>query len=574
MLFEDLGLLFFTVLILSLLFTPLSVAFSFRIGAVDHPVDRSVHSKPMPRLGGLGMVVSILVGMTLFLQFESTVVAFMVGILVISMTGLADDVYKIRPLIKMLGQVIACVLFIEISGLSLTSLGNLLGFGEIVFSNPVSYVVTLFCMVGVINSFNLSDGLDGLAAGVVIIVCFFLGFLGLQADAFLCLTVITVLSGAVLGFLKFNSHPARLFMGDTGSLMLGFSMASISIILVNCASEGIKPISIAIVLAMPIVDTLWVMMRRIVQGKSPMSADKTHLHHRLLALGFSHSVVVTILYAWVIAFGILALLIKNIPEFWQLASVITVTGVFYLLLSLCEYRNISLSSSDPIFGIDRRIGEIDKRIDGIDKIDRRVGGRDRRNRNSLAHFMGLSMKAFPYVVVVGLCLPILMADSLPENLSKLTLGLAFFVAIAFPWKDHHDRLNVVYGLLYLCGFTILYAWNVSSYHDFNIHMYIFVFAGILLSWSLLKVKFKRNSEVFLTSNFELLLIFISWFIPYVVLPAIEVPEPVLNAAKFSCLGAIPLLIVMKLVIKRQPHRNRRMGISLVLILGFIALRAM
>ena len=141
-----------------------------------------------------------------------------------------------------------------------------------------------------------------------------------------------------------------------------------------------------------------------------------------------------------------------------------------------------------------------------------------------------------------------------------------------PWKDHQKHQNIIYGLFYLCGFTVLYTWNISSYHAFNLNMYIFLFGGLLLAWSFLKVKFKRNSEVFLTSSFELLLIFISWFIPYVILPAIDVPEPVLNAAKLACLGAIPLLIAMKLVIKRQPHRNRNMAIAQISILCLIAVR--
>lgn len=545
--FEDLGLLFFTVLILSLLFTPLSMRVAFHIGAVDQPVDRSVHLKPMPRLGGLGMVLSVLVGMAMFLNLEPVIVAFMAGLLAIAITGLVDDIYQIRASVKMLGQLIACLLFIELSGASLTSFGDILGFGEITFSGPVSYAITLFCMVGVINAFNLSDGLDGLAAGVVAIVCLFLGFLALAAHAWIGLTIIVVLFGGVLGFLKFNSYPARLFMGDTGSLMLGFSMAAISIILATSESAGIKPVSIAIILALPIIDTIWVMARRVAQGKSMGSADNTHLHHRLLALGLPHSVVVTILYTWVVMFGVLALLVEGMPEHWQFASAVMLSAGLYSLLTLCEHKNICLA---PNISVD-----------------------EKDEKELLVKFLGYSMKVFPYVIIAGLSLPLLIADSIPENLSQLALGLAACVAVAFPWRDHHKHLNIVYGLFYLCGFVILYAWNISSYHDFNLDWYIFLFGGLLLVWSFLKVKFKRHSEVFLTSSFELLLIFISWFVPYVVLPAIEVSEPLLDAAKLACLGAIPLLIAMKLVIKRQPHRNRSMAIALTSILCFIALRA-
>ena len=547
--FNDLGLLFFTVLILSLLLTPVLVKLSFLVGAVDQPNERSVHVKPMPRLGGGGMVVAILAGTVLFLPFDATISAFIAGFVIIVLTGLADDIFQIRPLLKMLGQIIACILFIQISGLSLTSLGNLLDFGDIVFSGPLSWLLTLFCMVGVINAFNLADGLDGLAAGIVVIACFFLGFLALKAHAWVGLSMIVILAGAVFGFLRFNSHPARLFMGDTGSLMLGFCMACISIVLASSGSTGIRPISVAIILAMPIIDTLWVMSKRIMQGKSPVSADKTHLHHRLLALQLPHPVVVTILYAWVMAFGGLAIAVKNMPEYWQFACAVMLSLLLYGLLTLYEKKYSGLLSSHK----DRKAHEVSR---------------------TLTRLLELSMKVFPYVIVAGLCLPLFIADAIPANISKLSLGLAFFVAVAFPWKNHAEGLNIIYGLFYLSAFIILYVWNISSYQVLNLNEYIFVFGGLLLAWSFMKIRYKRRGEVLLTSSFELLLIFIAWFVPYVVLPAIEVPEPVLNAAKLACLGSIPLLVAMKLVIKHQPHRNRKMALALIGMLVLISMRGL
>ncbi|MDT8377164.1 MAG: MraY family glycosyltransferase [Mariprofundaceae bacterium] len=570
-LFEDLGLLFFTVLILSLLFTPFSMRLAFHIGAVDRPVDRSVHLKPMPRLGGLGMVVAILAGMLMFLEFEPVMIAFMAGLLVIAITGIADDVCQIRPLLKLSGEIVACILFIEISGLSLTSFGDVLGFGEITFSAPLSYLITLFSMVGVINAFNLSDGLDGLAAGIIVIACLFLGILALQTHAWISLTLIAALLGGVLGFLKFNSHPAHLFMGDTGSLMLGFSITSISIILATYESSGIKPITIAIILGLPIVDTIWVMTRRLLQGKRLGSPDNTHLHHRLLALGFPHPVAVTLLYVWVVMLGVLALSVKELPEHWQLLSGIVLCGVLYALLTLCEQKKVNVASD--ISGIYELSGIHEVADISAASAEGRKGREGEEENRVLARLLGQSMRLFPYVIGLGLCLPLLVADSIPATLGKPALGLALFVAIAFPWREHQQHQHIIYGLFYLCGFTILYAWNISSYHAFNLNIYIFLFGGLLLVWSFLKVKFKRRSEVFLTSGFELLLIFISWCLPYVILPAMEVPEPVLNAAKLACLGAIPLLIAMKLVIRRQPHRNRSMAVGLILILALIAVRA-
>lgn len=549
MVVEDLGLLFLTVLMSSLLLTPVSISFSHWIGAIDKPCGRSVHAKPMPRMGGLGMALAMLAGLFLFSELDALTLAFVLGVSIVALTGVVDDVFRISPLWKLLGQVLASVVFVELSGLTVQSIGDVFGLGAIHFSGVVAYAVTLFLMVGTVNAFNLSDGLDGLAAGVVVIVCVFLAFLALTVQAWGALMLSIALLAAALGFLKFNSHPAKLFMGDTGSLMLGFSVAAVSIAIATFEPQVICPVTVVIVLALPVVDTLWVMSRRMLKGGSPVAPDKTHLHHRMLALGLPHSAVVTLLYAGVIAFGFLAILIRNLPEVWQLASALSLTALLYGVLSLCEHQGVCAKMFVKVH------------VEDGDAVGRVV------------QVLGKSMRFLPYLILLGLFVPLLMAESIPGVFSHLALGLAFFVAIAFPWREHQERLSVVYGLFYLCGFALLYVWSVASYQHFDLTWYAFGFSIVLLVWSLLKIKFKRHSEVLLTSNFELLLIFISWFVPYEVLPAMQVPESVLAAAKLACFGSIPLLIAMKLVIKRQSHRNAKMALSLILLLLFVAVRA-
>jgi UDP-GlcNAc:undecaprenyl-phosphate GlcNAc-1-phosphate transferase len=548
--FEDLGLLFFTVLILSLLITPVSIRFAHFIGAIDHPSDRSVHATGMPRLGGLGMALAILLGLPLFVEINQIFLGFLSGLLIIIIIGCIDDIWQTRPLIKMLGQIAACIVFMEISGLSFSTLGNLFALGELSFSAPVNYAMTLFCMVGLINAFNFSDGLDGLAAGSVAIACFFLGLLALVAQNWVGLAVIVALIGGVLGFLKFNSYPAKLFMGDTGSLMLGFSIGSLSVILADGGSGSIQPVTLSIILGIPIVDTVCVMTCRVLQGKSPMYPDKTHLHHRLLALGLPHALVVAVLYALMVIFGALALTVQAYPAYWQSAAGVSLAVLMYVLLTVCEYKNVLVHISVTMMRDEREI------------------------RYDMKSLFGQSMRMVPAVILFGLSVPLLMAQTIPSEMGTLAVYLAVLVIIAFPWKEHHDNLPVVYGLFYLCAFDILYTWNVSSYGAFRPDIYEALFVAILCLWIALKITFKRNNEVFLTSNFELLLIFISWFIPYIILPAAGVAEHVLNAAKFTCIGAIPLFLALKLVIRRQPHRNRKMMIGLIITLGFIALRAM
>jgi UDP-GlcNAc:undecaprenyl-phosphate GlcNAc-1-phosphate transferase len=198
---------------------------------------------------------------------------------------------------------------------------------------------------------------------------------------------------------------------------------------------------------------------------------------------------------------------------------------------------------------------------------------DRDMRYGMTSLLGHSMKMFPFVILLGLSVPLLMAHTIPAEMASLAAGLAVLVAIAFPWKEHHNNLPVVYGLFYLCAFAILYAWNISSYEVFRLDIYAILLIAVLCLWVALKIIFKRNNEIFLNSNFEFLLIFISWFIPYVVLPAAGVSEHILNAAKFTCFEAIPFFLAMKLIIKRQPDRNTFMVAGLVSMLCIIAIRA-
>ena len=542
MLFEDLGLLLFTALLLSLFLTPATISFAKKIGAMDVPVDRSVHVRIMPRMGGLGMAVAVVVSLVLFVELNQTLVGFLLGVVMIVVTGVLDDLYGISPVKKMAGQVVACVVFLLLSGLTLDTLGNVLGFGAIDFSPTVAFLASLFCMVGIINAFNLSDGLDGLAAGITIIAAFFMGILALESQNWLLLFILVALIGATLGFLKFNTYPAKLFMGDTGSLTLGFCMASALMFLVGFdGAVNIPPIAIAIILALPVSDTLLVMIRRIVQGKSPVSADRTHLHHRLLAMGFSHSAVVTMIYLLAFFFGLLALVLHEYAEWLQLVLGLSLCVLLYGLLSICEVFSCNVHKYS--FAHKQQAEHVD-----------------------LAAMMGKSIKGLRVAVLVGLFLPLPFVETAPETTHNLLLGVFVLLLFAYPWKEHTERLNIVYGLFYLTGLTILYVWNVASYQGFELSWYVLVFVVVLSVWSMFKIIFKGHNEAFLTSGLEIILILLSWFVPFTLLPVLDVSEEIMIAAKTSCLQAVPLLIAMKIVIRRHPDRNYMMVIGLLSIL--------
>jgi len=541
--FEDLGLLFFTALILSLLLTPLSVKFAKAIGAVDTPVERSVHTKVMPRMGGLGMAIAIVTSLILFLDLSQSLISFLIGLLIIVATGILDDLFQVSPVKKLLGQILGCVVFILGTGLSIESFGNMLGLGEIHFMSPFSELITLFFMLGVINALNLSDGLDGLAAGLTLFAVTFFSIFALKTNNWLAVSLSASVAGAAFGFLKFNTYPAKLFMGDTGSLTLGFCVSSLVLYLLDSAQEKFQFISLVIVLALPVMDTLYVMTSRILKGKSPVCADKTHLHHRLLALGISHAGVVILFYMFAFMFGLVAIELSSRVAWIQLAYVVTLCASIYLVLYVCESNKSKLN---PWFS--------------------RLTTSPTQTINKL---VGKSLKGLRLVILLGLLLPLFFVQSASIETHNLLLGIFALLVFAYPWREHNQHLNIVYGLFYLTGAAILYVWNISLYEGFPLRWYTFGFVAVLSVWSLLKIRFSGNKEVFLTSGLEMILIFVSWFVPYTLLPVLQVSDTVLIAAKTSCLEAIPLFIAMKIVVSRHPDRNYTMVIGLGVILLFM-----
>ncbi|HID30630.1 MAG TPA: undecaprenyl/decaprenyl-phosphate alpha-N-acetylglucosaminyl 1-phosphate transferase, partial [Desulfobacterales bacterium] len=312
---EIFGLFFFASLFLSLTLTPLSAKFACFVGAVDQPKQRSVHNQAMPRLGGLGMAVALGVSVLLFLPVNLFIAGFLAGLALIVAVGVADDILDLKARYKLVGQIASILLFIAISGYQVSSFGDLFGAGEIELG-AFATIVTLLCMLAIMNAMNLSDGLDGLAGGITAIASLFLGTLAIRTGSWETLGILIALAGSVIGFLRYNSHPARMFMGDTGSLLLGYVLAVSCVSLASGlgATEDVKslaPVTVAIVLYLPLFDALIVMLRRIVNKKGAFEADNTHLHHKLIEIGIPHGAVVSVLYLFSFLLGVLALAVVN-----------------------------------------------------------------------------------------------------------------------------------------------------------------------------------------------------------------------------------------------------------------------
>lgn len=298
----------------SFLFTPVVRMIAHKVGAIDVPRDdRRMHTKPTPRLGGLAIYFSILLSMVVFMwPLSKEIQAILLGGSVIVVSGYLDDTKGLSPSMKVLFQLIAAIIAIY-GGIHVEAISNFLGEkGSVINLGIISYPLTVIWIVGVTNAINLIDGLDGLADGVSAIAALSLAVIsyifGNEEIGMMCL----IIAGACLGFLPYNFNPASIFMGDTGALLLGYLFAVITIEGVLKTAVTVAVVVPVIILAVPISDTLFAIVRRTLSGQSFATADKGHLHHRILNMGFSIKQTVLILYAMAIILGFLAVVVSLI----------------------------------------------------------------------------------------------------------------------------------------------------------------------------------------------------------------------------------------------------------------------
>lgn len=333
----DIAIAFLLAFITAFVITPYTMRLAKKVGAIDIPNERRINKVPMPRLGGIAVVIGFLISVTYLLismaieknvnifgedQYYIKLMGFFIGILILSIVCYIDDVKNIHPLLKLSGQIIAAVIAvvcgIRIEIINIPFLENALPINEI-----FTYVLTIGWIVGITNAINLIDGLDGLSSGITLISCLSLLIIfAMQGTSLIAIVLITALAGAIVGFLPYNFNPAKTYIGDTGSNFLGYSLAIISILGVAKTYTAIVIIAPLIVLGLPIFDTLFAIVRRVIKGKSIkaiLSPDKGHLHHRLMKKGYSQKQAVMILYGISATLGMFAIILLE-SGIWKAIS--------------------------------------------------------------------------------------------------------------------------------------------------------------------------------------------------------------------------------------------------------------
>ncbi|TFD95750.1 glycosyltransferase family 4 protein [Jeotgalibacillus sp. R-1-5s-1] len=308
-------------LVTVLILTPLVMKLAVKIGAVDQPNARKVHEKVMPRLGGLAIFGGVIAGFYAGGLHNEKVTAISVGAILIVIVGILDDKYQLSAKTKLLGQLVVAGLIIysglTIDFITIPYVGEFeLGFWQ--------YPITLFWIVAITNAINLIDGLDGLSAGISGIGIATIAVMAGMSGKVLIFTLSIILLGSILGFLFYNFHPAKIFMGDTGALFLGYAIAVLSLLGLYKSVTLFSFLIPIIILGVPIFDTTFAIIRRIA-NKQPISApDKSHLHHRLLFMGLSHRNTVLAIYGMGIIFSLTAIVLTES----------TLWGSFFIVLGL------------------------------------------------------------------------------------------------------------------------------------------------------------------------------------------------------------------------------------------------
>ena len=347
----NIAIAFLLAFITTYVITPYTIRWSRKLKAVDKPKDnsRKIHKRPIPRLGGLAIIIGFIVSTTYLIivmsmdgslnlfdsdHYLTKCIGFSIAIFILEIFCFFDDWKDIKPIIKLIGQIIAAITVVAFGiKMDIIIVARL---KTTINSEIILNIISVLWIVGITNAINLIDGLDGLSAGIGIISCFSLLIIFvINGSAIISIILITALAGALVGFLPFNFNPARTFMGDSGSNFLGFCLAIISIIGTAKTYIAIVIIAPLFVFALPIIDTGLAIIRRIIKTKSlkgVLKADKEHLHHKIMKRGYTQKQAVLILYGISATFGIFAIILLD-SGIWKALSfafmVIAIAAIGY-----------------------------------------------------------------------------------------------------------------------------------------------------------------------------------------------------------------------------------------------------
>lgn len=460
------------------------------LNVLDVPGERKQHAGAIPCVGGIAMAVGACLPLALWLPMDRLLASYLAASITMVGFGVWDDRAALSPTVKLAGQLICVSIVVFVGGVTI---GSYTLVERVTLPDIVSVPLTILFLLGVTNAINLADGLDGLAGGTTLLACCALAALGLTLDMPFVATIALVIVGSIVGFLRFNTYPARIFMGDGGSQFLGFTTGVLAIVLTQHVAAPLSAALPLLILGLPILDTLTVMVLRVLRGQSPFKADRTHLHHKLLALGFDHHEAVAIIYCAQAALFLAAWFLRFESDLLILATFVAFAALFLGVLIAADRSGWRV-----------RARELDKGSSLV-TLRRRLAAFERRHRLTL-------WAAVAGVTTYALCV-IVYSQPLPDEVGWLAIGVATILALTtFPPVRTVGVEWVAQAALYVAVVVAVFLEQQSATFSYTFHAAKWGIFPLLIVAVVVRTRLDGRRR-FQVTPFDVLLIIVALTLP-------------------------------------------------------------
>jgi UDP-GlcNAc:undecaprenyl-phosphate GlcNAc-1-phosphate transferase len=544
--------IYFSTLLFSMFATlalvPILRRYAMRIHCMDEPCDRKMHSAPVPTVGGIAMAVGALVPVLLWASRDQVGLAILAGAGIIVVFGIADDVKELGYRSKFAAQLAAALVVILLGNLKIRCLGALLPEGCLL-PPWLAVGLTVLVIIGVTNAVNLSDGLDGLVGGIMLMIFICIGFLAYRGEQYVIALLAVAVVGAIFGFLRFNTYPATIFMGDAGSQLLGFLAVTMAVAITQ-RSTPLSSLFPLVLLGLPILDTLMVMTERMVKGRSPFLPDRNHLHHKLLRLNLFHREAVFIIYVLQTGLVSAAYLFRYQSE-WALLLGYAGLGSGLMLMLFVAVRN----------------GWRFERPGGIDRIIK-------SRLKSCVKDRQMVVKISQEVLESGFLLLMMVSCALPGRypgyVSMMAIALAGSVSMAWLFRPAWVA-TVLRATIYFFMPLVLYwaeahpvQW-IPSYILKGYHL----FFGVIVFFAVTTLRITRRKEGYKVTPLDFILLFIAVVVP-------NLPDAAHRAfgLGFVATKIIVLFFAFEVLVGELRNRHNRLNVAVMIAILVVALKPM
>ncbi len=534
-------------LFLTIIFVPIFKIIALKINVVDLPEARKVHKQPMAKSGGISMALGALVPVLFWVPPSPFVRSVLIASGIIVVFGVVDDITVLGYKAKLLGQVLAALTVILYGDVSISCMGGCMPDG-VNLPAFLAVPVTLLVIVGVTNAINLSDGLDGLAGGVSVLTFICLGYMAWLAENPAVSLMAFAVSGAIMGFLRYNTHPAVVFMGDAGSQLLGFNAVVFSIGLTQ-QNAPLSPLMPMLLLALPVMDTLTVMVERMAAGRSPFVADKNHFHHKLMRMGLYHSEAVLMIY------GLHAVLVST-------AFLFRFSSDWFFLFSFVVFAvatGVGVYSADAMGMRLRRIAFLDVSVKGRLK-------ELKDNHVFIRVSYGILKWGIPFLMLLSCFVP----KEIPGQLGIVSAFMIVLVVVLWAYEEGllglalHFAAYTLFPVLIYMGEAERAAWLSS-----DLNRMIGVFYGVITLSIILTLRLTRRKKGFQINPMHFLILFIALVVP-------NLPDAYIQSHRLGFVAAKIIIFYFSydILVGEMRRKYSGLGISILAALVVVLFRSL